>query len=72
MILQRISELPITAPIFLWVADSGGPWFTGGTALGTMQGTVQGDNGVQDGIYMGINYIESTGLVVRLNCPGGC
>lgn len=52
--------------------DNGGPWYTGGTALGIMHATVPSGNGYRDAIYMAIDYIQTTGLNVLLNCPGGC
>ncbi len=35
--------------------DSGGPWYTGGTALGLMQGSIANGNGFNDGIYTTIS-----------------
>jgi len=41
--------------------DSGGPWFDGNTAYGTMRAKITpGTNGVgTDAVYMAVNYVES-------------
>lgn len=52
--------------------DSGGPWFTGNTALGLMHAYADVPNG-RDAFYMAVDYIQSTGLNVLVNCPAtGC
>jgi hypothetical protein len=52
--------------------DSGGPWYTDNIALGIMHATLPTGGGYRDAIYMAINYVQSTGLIVLLNCPDGC
>ena len=49
--------------------DSGGPWFVGTKAYGTHKGSVDhigdnGDTGIDDAIYMAINYISNLGIEV--------
>jgi len=44
--------------------DSGGPYFYGGTAFGTLSGAA-GANNIDDGIFMAANYIVS-GLGVSI------
>ena len=44
--------------------DSGGPWFSGSTAYGTMKNAFLSPTGSWDGIYMPINYVSFLGLTV--------